>query len=231
MPCPYVDGRVERNLFAQLRGPGAQELHGDLALAGFRRSHHIVYRPACPGCSGCIPVRIVAPLFRPGRSLRRVIRANADLASVTLPPRADAEQFALFSRYQQSRHIGGEMAAMTFTDYRAMVEDTHVETSLLEYRDTTGTLVAAMIVDHLPSGLSAVYSFFDPAVQERSLGTYMIIDLVQRAASAGLDHVYLGYWIDQCAKMAYKARFQPVEALGRDGWKPLSLDAPPEAGS
>lgn len=228
MPCPYMDGRVERNLFAQLRGPGAQELHGELALAGFRRSHHIVYRPACPGCSGCVPVRIVAPRFRPGRSLRRVIRANADIVSATLAPRADAEQFALFTRYQRARHVGGEMAAMTFTDYRAMVEDTHVETSLFEYRDTAGALAAAMIVDHLPNGLSAVYSFFEPHMAARSLGTFMIIDLIQRAAAASLNHVYLGYWIDQCDKMSYKARFQPVEALGRDGWQLLPPDGTPD---
>ena len=220
MPCPYVEGRVERNLFAQLKGADAQELHNDLALAGFRRSHHIVYRPACPGCNACVPVRIVVPGFSAGKSLRRIARRNADLTATTLPPRATDEQFHLFTAYQRARHDGGEMAAMTFADYRAMVEDTHVATALIEYRDA-GALTGAMIVDRLPDGLSAVYSFFDPATTDRSLGTFMILDLVRLAAAEGRRHVYLGYWIAQCAKMAYKTRFQPIEALGPQGWQPL----------
>ncbi len=229
MPCPYVDGRVERNLFAQLKGPDAQDLHNDLALAGFRRSHHIVYRPACPGCNACVPVRIVVPRFSAGKSLRRIGRRNQDLMTTRLPPRATDEQFRLFARYQQARHDGGEMAAMTFADYRAMVEDTHVETVLYEYRDADTALIAAMIVDYLPDGLSAVYSFFDPRATERSLGTFMILDLVRLAQDAARRHVYLGYWIEQCAKMAYKARFRPIEALGAHGWQPLDAgaDGPP----
>lgn len=224
MPCPYVDGRVERNLFAQLKGPDAQDLHNDLALAGFRRSHHIVYRPACPGCNACVPVRIVAPRFQGGKSLRRIARRNADLTPTRLPARATDEQFRLFARYQQARHDGGEMAAMTFADYRAMVEDTHVTTAVFEYRDPGGALTATMIVDHLPDGLSAVYSFFDPGATDRSLGTFMILDLVRLARVDNRRHVYLGYWIEQCAKMAYKARFQPIEALGNHGWQPLTPD-------
>ncbi len=221
MPCPYVPGMIERNLFTELRGPAAPALHDQLTLAGFRRSHHIVYRPACPQCNACQPVRVLAGKFRPTRSLRRVAARNADLTVSLRQPLASQEQFALFTRYQRSRHSGGEMAAMTFADYRAMVEDTAVETRLVEFHCPRKRLVAAILVDRLGDGLSAVYSFFDPDAAPRSLGTFMIIWLIRRALAEVMPHVYLGYWIRQSTKMAYKIRFQPMETLRPGGWQRL----------
>jgi len=221
MPCPYVPGLVERNLFTELRGPGAHQLHNQLTLAGFRRSHHIVYRPACPQCSACQPVRVLAREFATTRSLRRVAARNADLTVKIRRPLASQEQFALFAHYQRSRHSGGEMAAMTFADYRAMVEDTAVETHLVEFYCPRRHLIAAILMDRLDDGLSAVYSFFDPDAIDRSLGTFMILWLIGQARTMDLPHVYLGYWIEQSAKMAYKMRFQPLETLRPEGWRRL----------
>ena len=221
MPCPYVPGLVERNLFTELRGPGAHELHDQLTLAGFRRSHHIVYRPACPQCNACQPVRVLSRKFKPTRSLRRVTARNGDLIIKTRVPQASQEQFALFARYQRSRHSGGEMAAMTFADYRAMVEDTAVNTQMVEFHAPDSRLIAAILIDRLGDGLSAVYSFFEPQETDRSLGTFMILWLIDQASTLRLPHVYLGYWIQQSTKMAYKTRFQPLETLRPDGWQRL----------
>lgn len=219
MPCPYLPGRIERNLFTELRGTAANELHDSLAQAGFRRSHHIVYRPACPDCARCIPVRIVADRFKASASQRRILNRNRDLIVEELPAEATDEQYELFNAYQHSRHGGGEMAAMTTTDYRSMVEDTSVVTRMVEFREPDGRLVAACLVDCLSDGMSAVYSFYDDAAQARSLGTYMILWLLQRTLRRRQAHVYLGYWVSECAKMSYKTRFSPLEALGPEGWE------------
>lgn len=223
MPCPYLDGKVERNLFTELRGAQAQDLHDQLALAGFRRSHHIVYRPACPGCNGCVPIRLPVSSFRPSRSQQRVWNRNADLVVRTEPALATDEHYDLFSRYQRARHGGSEMAAMSFSDFRAMVEDSVVNTELMSIRDPSGALLGACLTDILSSGLSAVYSYFEPTEERRSLGTFSILKLVQEAGARARPHVYLGYWIEDCAKMTYKSRFQPVEHLGPDGWTDAQL--------
>ncbi len=229
MPCPYLDGRVERNLFTELRGTQAQDLHDQLALAGFRRSHHIVYRPACPGCSGCVPIRIPVESFTPTRSQQRVWGKNEDLVITTGAALATDEHYDLFFRYQRARHSGGEMAAMSFSDFRAMVEDSVVNTELMSIRDKAGTLVGACLTDVLSSGLSAVYSYFEPSEDRRSLGTFSILQLIHDAAARERPYVYLGYWIEGCAKMTYKSRFQPVEHLGTKGWTdaPLPSTEPP----
>ncbi len=219
LPCPYIPGRQERKVVTDLSGPGADELYERMSRAGFRRSHGLAYRPACPNCSACIPIRICTDGFETTRSIRRVARINADLATEDLSATATVEQYRLFARYQRSRHGGGDMSSMTFSDYRSMVEDTPVDTRLIEFRDRDGALLGVMLADRLGDSLSAVYSFFAPDQPRRSLGTYMVYWLVERAAAGGRPHVYLGYWIEECAKMAYKIRFRPVEILGSEGWR------------
>lgn len=218
LPCPYIPGRVERKLVTELSGPDAAGLYERLSRAGFRRSHGLAYRPACPDCDACVPVRIVTGSFAPGRSFKRIRRRNADLTAADVGPLATAEQYRLFLRYQRSRHGGGDMSSMSFADYRAMVEDTPVDSRLIEYRDDQGALVAGMLADRLAGSLSAVYSFFDPALERRSLGTYMVLRLVEAARALRVPHVYLGYWIDESERMTYKTRFRPLERLGADGW-------------
>jgi arginine-tRNA-protein transferase len=235
-PCPYLPGRYERSIAAELEPFGAQDVYDAACAAGFRRSHSFIYRPACTACNACLPVRIVARDFRPRRTLARVLRRNDDLNGRLLPALATAEQYALFSRYQKTRHSsadagkedigpndGGGMDRMTRSDYTAMIEDSPVDSHVIEYRDANGAFVAAMLMDRVADGLSAVYSFFAPELTTRSLGSFMILDLVRRAQAEGLPYVYLGYLIAETPKMSYKARFQPIEALGPDGWKLLTL--------
>lgn len=221
VPCPYISGRAERKVVTELSGADVAALYDRLTRAGFRRSHGLAYRPACSGCTACVPVRIVVEGFAPSASTLRVQRRNADLAAKQQPALATSEQFQVFLRYQNVRHADGDMASMTFADYQAMIEDTPIETRVIEYRDPSGRLVGAMLADELSDSYSAVYSFFEPGIPERSLGTHMILDLVSAAKQRGHAYVYLGYWIEGSAKMAYKIRFRPLERLGPDGWERL----------
>jgi arginine-tRNA-protein transferase len=216
MPCPYLPGRFERKLVTELRGPEANNVHDLLSRAGFRRSHSIAYLPACSDCNACVPVRVRCDGFEPSRSLRRIKNRNGDLVRKVMPPTATQEQYQLFSTYQDARHGNGDMARMDARDYRAMIEDSTVETSIFEYRRADESLIAVALVDILADGLSAVYSFFDPEEDRRGLGTYIILDLIDEAKMLSLPHIYLGYWIGDCRKMSYKMRFQPLEGF-RDG--------------
>lgn len=224
-PCPYLPGAWERKLVTELSGGDAPELHAHLSRAGFRRSHRFAYRPACPACQACVPVRIALSDFRRSRSQRRLWRRNADLAATLVPARASAEQYALFRDYLLSRHADGEMAAMSRADYRAMVEETDLDSAVLELRDRHDNLVAACLVDWLSDGGSAVYSFFAPAAADRSLGSYCILWLAEECRRRGLPYLYLGYWIERSRKMAYKARFQALEGLLGGRWQRLAPEA------
>jgi len=226
-PCPYLPGQEERKVFTHLIGGRAVALNDQLTLSGFRRSQTIAYRPACEHCRACVSVRVKVDQFRPSRNLRRILDHNRDLFGTVVRAEPTSEQYALFRRYLDARHGDGGMADMTVLDYSMMVEDSHVESRIVEYRAMPETsrgaaehaLVAACLTDLLADGLSLVYSFFDPAVPQRSLGTYMIIDHIERARRLGLPHVYLGYWVEGSPKMAYKARFLPQERLGMNGWE------------
>lgn len=221
MPCPYLDGRMERKIVTELVGSDARQLHDSLSRAGFRRSHSIAYAPACPGCTACVPVRVVVAELEMKKSFRRTWKANGDLRARAVEARATAEQYRLFNAYQELRHTGSDMALMGFYDYRAMVEDSPIDTSLIEFRDGDGTLIAVCLMDRMDDGLSAVYSFFADAPERQGLGTFMVLWLVEEARRLGLPYVYLGYWIAESRKMSYKKRFQPLEAFTPDGWIPL----------
>ena len=225
MPCPYLPGRQERKLFTHLTGRRATTLHHLLSDNGFRRSQNLIYRPACDGCAACQSVRIVAQEFVPTQRYRRISKANADVAVEVCQPRATAEQFALFKRYLDARHSGGGMTQMSFVDYEYMVEDTPVQTVLVEYRLNSvpgRPLVAVALTDVMPDGLSMVYSFFDPDLASRGLGNLLILDHIEQVKLAGLTYVYLGYWVKNSPKMAYKGRYRPLEVQrGPMGWRRL----------
>ena len=229
LPCPYVDGRIERKVVTEIAGPDAEGLHDRLSRAGFRRSHNIAYAPVCPGCNSCVPIRIPVDAFQPERTLRRIARANATVEGYDVPARATAEQYYLFQRYQQARHGDGDMATMSFYDYRAMVEDTPIETFIIEFREPDDRLIGACLTDRLGDGLSAVYSSFLPGLERRSLGTFTILWLIERAKALALPYVYLGYWVPESRKMAYKARFRPCEVLSRGAWRVLKEGENPTA--
>jgi arginine-tRNA-protein transferase len=228
-PCPYLPGRKERKVFTHLVGDKASEINDMLTQGGFRRSQNIAYRPACESCRACISVRILVDEFEPSQSFRRIMRRNRDLIGEQLGPAPSSEQYSLFRRYLDDRHTGGGMADMTALDYAMMVEDTHVDTMLLEYRRRSadsaingrgeGPLLAVALTDILSNGLSMVYSFFDCDLPNRSLGTWMILDHVERARKLGLPYVYLGYWVKGSPKMQYKIRFLPQQHLTMSGWE------------
>ncbi len=218
--CPYLPGQRERKVFTSLDdAQDAIDLNDTLTNAGFRRSQRIAYRPACEACSACVSVRIPVARFSFTRRWRRVAKLNSDLTVELREAQATEEQYWLLRRYLDRRHADGGMADMTMLDYAAMVEESPVRTFLIEYRSRmTGELKAAAMTDLLGDGLSMVYSFYDPDDRRRSLGAFMIVDHVRRAAAAHLAHVYLGYWVRGSEKMDYKAQFRPLEVLGAEGW-------------
>jgi leucyl-tRNA---protein transferase len=220
--CPYVSGRAERKLIVELTGAAAAEFYDELSRAGFRRSQGFAYRPACPQCTACVPVRIAVSSFVHSRSTRRVRNANRGLSGKLVAARATPGHYQLFITYQRARHHDGDMAAMTYADYRSMVEDTPLRTVIAEFRDSEGALVGVSLLDRLDDGVSAVYSFYDPAQEKRSLGTWSILWLVDECRRQGLPYVYLGYWIGESPKMAYKARFPGIERLTDAGWVRLA---------
>jgi len=224
-PCPYLAGQEERKVFTHLVGERAPELNNILTQGGFRRSQSIAYRPACEGCRSCVSVRVIAREFRPTRSMRRIANRNADIESEMRLAVPTSEQYAIFRAYLDSRHRDGGMADMTVLDYAMMVEDSHIETRIIEYRkrstdgtDKRGDLLAVALTDVLGDGLSMVYSFFEPDEAARSLGTLMVLDHIARARRMGLAYVYLGYWVRGSRKMDYKGRFLPQERLMPEGW-------------
>jgi arginine-tRNA-protein transferase len=221
MPCPYVAGRSERKVVTELAGLHATATYELLSRAGFRRSHSIAYRPACTGCAACVPVRVIVDAFAPGRGLRRITARNDDVTALVQPNRGTPEQYQLFTRYLESRHGDGEMVGMRFHEYRSMIEDSPIDTRLVEFRDAAGELIACCLADWAADGISAVYSFFDTADPRRSLGSYVVLWLIGAARDQGLDYVYLGYWVRESRKMAYKTRFRPIEGFGPNGWRLL----------
>lgn len=224
-PCPYLDGKTERKVFTELRGPDAAALNEALGRVGFRRSQTVVYRPACEGCSECVSVRVRSKDFHPSRSQRRVMKANRDLKSEVKPPVITDEQYSLLQGYLTTRHSDGTMADMTADEYRDMVETSPVHTILVEYRRAIDArLMAVALTDELSDGLSMIYSFFDTTETSRSLGTYLILDHIMRARHANQPYVYLGYWVKNSPKMSYKGRFTPLERLGQNGWYEMTED-------
>ena len=213
-------------MFTHLVGERASELNNILTQGGFRRSQSIAYRPACEGCRSCVSVRVVANEFEASRSMRRIVNRNSDLVGEMKIAVPTSEQYSIFRAYLDSRHRDGGMADMTVLDYAMMVEDSHIETRVVEYRRRegdeagrqVGDLIAVALTDVLGDGLSMVYSFFEPDEASRSLGTFMVLDHIERARQMGLAYVYLGYWVRGSRKMDYKSRFLPQERLTPDGW-------------
>jgi arginine-tRNA-protein transferase len=217
-------------VFTELSGQHAAELNDALGRIGFRRSQGVAYRPSCIDCAACISVRVVAGEFQPNASQRKTIRRNSDLEVTACKPWTTEEQYALLRRYLKARHPGGGMVDMDESDFADMVEQSPVKTFVVEYREPSvdgrpGRLVGACLTDQQSDGLSMIYSFFEPDDERRSgLGTYIILDHILRAGKAGLPYVYLGYWVETSRRMAYKAKFRPLERLGPDGWRRFEPD-------
>ena len=219
--CAYIDGLQEQRLALDLTENPA--LHDQLALAGFRRVENWAYKPVCHSCQACTPIRIICNQHRAGKNLSRIYKSNQDLTRHISSRQVTDEHYILFQEYLLQRHEDGHMAAMSFQEFTNMIHNSPIETALVEYRDVSGELVACIMIDHQSDGLSAVYSFFDPAAASRSLGTFMILDMIELTKEMGKPYLYLGYYVAQSRKMSYKGRFSPSEIFRNGQWEALTI--------
>lgn len=218
--CPYLPGHEERKVFTELTGFDSTSLNDALGRVGFRRSQGVAYRPACENCSACISVRVVAKEYKPSKSMKKVLKINRDIKVNILPPEVTKEQYYLLNQYLNSRHSDGSMVDMSFEEYKEMVESSTVSTHLIEFRRMIDDkLMGVALTDEMSDGLSMVYSFFDPTETDRGLGNFLILKHIEYCQEHNHPYIYLGYWIQDSPKMAYKARFEPIEKLGPNGWK------------
>lgn len=219
--CSYLPGQSARSQVATPSHAIDTHVYGDLVRAGFRRSGIFTYRPWCDHCQKCVPVRVDVAAFTPARSQRRAAQRHADLTARQRPLEFDAEHFDLYQRYQTSRHSGGGMDGDNQEQYAQFLLQSQVDTVLVEFRDASALRIVS-IIDVLPEGLSSVYTFYDPDLPHASLGTAAILWQIGQCRRLKLPWLYLGYWIEESRKMAYKARFQPLQGLSAGHWQPLN---------
>ena len=219
-PCSYLAERMARSQVAAPGGLVDTVVYSELVRLGFRRSGQHVYRPRCDACQACTPVRVAVDEFRPNRSQRRCQTGNADLALQLKPLVFDEAHYRLYRRYQAARHAGGGMDQDDREQFRGFLLQSRVDSALAEFT-LDGEVVMVALVDRLMDGLSAVYTFYEPELSRRGLGSFGVLTQIRLAREMGLPYLYLGYWIPESGKMAYKRVFQPLEALVDGQWRRL----------
>lgn len=219
-PCGYLDDRQAQSLIAAPHHLIDNRVYGELIQLGFRRSGKFAYRPHCEDCTACVPVRVPVAAFEPSRSQRRAWKHHENLTAEVLDLHYSEEHFRLYRDYQRTRHAGGGMDGDSVEQYRSFLTQSNVETVLVEFREN-GVLKMVSVVDCVKDGLSAVYTFYDCNDPNASYGTYGILWLIDWCARIERPYLYLGYWIAESRKMAYKQGFHPLEALLEGEWQPL----------
>ena len=220
--CPYIEPETASTVLLDPNHDVDNTLFSVLLRSGFRRSGQTIYKPHCRNCNACVSVRIPAREFVPNRAQRRCARRNQDLTTTLVPAKFDQEHFELYCRYQSWRHTGDIMDHNDPDRYREFMVDSAIDTVFLEFRDR-GKLVAVSVCDLPNDGMSAVYTFFDPLMPRRSLGTYAILKQLDYVRDMELDWLYLGYWIDNCKKMSYKTNFKPLFGYVNKEWRIISI--------
>lgn len=219
--CSYLDNERASTLFVDPKQTVDEDIYQQLIPMGFRRSGEHFYLPYCQQCSACIPVRIPVELFQPNRKQRRVLNVNSDLRCEIVPSIDNTECYALYERYIQTRHADGDMYPPSRDQFRDFLVTPHSYTEFFTYR-LGNEVVCVSVVDALDDSLSAMYTFYDPEHDRRSLGTFAILQQIQAAQDRDIPHLYLGYWIKNCKKMRYKSEYRPIEMFLNGQWRTLN---------
>ena len=219
--CSYLSDRDAVTVYVDPESPKDKNVYSNLSRHGFRRSGEQIYVPQCTNCSACVPVRIPVGDFVARRAHNRTAKRNADLDVAVRPAQFDPEHFALYERYIKARHAGGGMDNPTPDEYLQFLTSSWCDTRFIEFR-AEGRLLAVAVTDVLLDGLSAVYTFFDPAAARRGLGVYAVLWQIEEAKRRQLDWLYLGYWVAGSPKMNYKVEYQPQQHLREGRWVPTT---------
>ena len=215
--CSYLENREAINIYADPHHPEPQAVYNELIQRGFRRSGEFVYRPGCPQCKACVPVRVVCQEFSPRRTDKRNLKRNSDLKIDFRKAEFTEEYFELYHRYLSQRHNDGGMDNPAPADFERFLLNPWAETLFLDVR-LNGKLVALAVTDATTDGLSAVYTFFDPTMPERGLGRYCILQQIELSNLMSLPYLYMGYWVNDCQKMEYKTDYRPQEHFIEQRW-------------
>ncbi len=216
-PCSYLPKNNAQTLFFDPRRTITSDIYQTLTDQGFRRSGSHLYRPHCAECQACVPTRIPVAKFRPSRSQRRVLKKNLDLECRVEEARFSRRHYHLYERYISLRHADGDMYPASEDQYRSFLLSPWSESVFLScyHKDR---LVSVAVTDQQPSGISAIYTFFEPSFSDRSLGVFSILNQIELAREWEVPYLYLGYWIKECDKMNYKTQYRPAELLLNNRW-------------
>lgn len=218
--CGYLPNRQSRNLFVDPNSELDQHLLDSLNLNGFRRSGQLLYRPNCPTCNACKATRVLCYEFKLSKSHKRILKRNADLRLSIVTPQDTEEFYTLYERYIALRHQDGEMYPPSRTQYSNFLCSDYGNTGFF-LAHQGDELVACMVFDQFSDALSAVYCFYQPELEQRSLGRFMIINLITLTRALNMPYNYLGYWVEDCDKMDYKKNYRPLEIFSDGGWQKL----------